>query len=278
MEVLHMSNISHLIPETFLVGPEDFAYEVVVHPTRLYAVLQRPWIFVRAILHTPFMTPVRVLVRDVHNWWVHANIEAFASANAREAVIQEAQAWAANINTDSNSTLDALNTLNRFSRGMSRHMTKSIWSYFFSHDVPTSASKYTARRRSSSPVDEHHEVVERRRQHHHELALGHAILHTPAAQTHWVPEESIAAHEKPSPQRVFVNTNTESIGIGMVSPATARSRSLLQFLDDTFVKRMNAVQAYSSEVALGDGVVQILPAVVTDEFFRGDMQWPPTYV
>ncbi|KAJ1463795.1 hypothetical protein T484DRAFT_1758571, partial [Baffinella frigidus] len=41
---------------------------------------------------------------------------------------------------------------------------------------------------------------------------------------------------------------------------------------------MNAVQAYSSEVALGEGVVQILPRAAAEEFVKGDLPWPPTYV
>ena len=41
---------------------------------------------------------------------------------------------------------------------------------------------------------------------------------------------------------------------------------------------MNAVQKYSSDVALGEGVVQLLPSSVTDQFVKGPMLWPPTYV
>jgi hypothetical protein len=78
IEVLHMTNVSGTIPETFLVGPEDFAYDVVAHPRRFYRVMQKPWIFVRAILHMQYMTPVRVAVRNLHRWWVHSHIEAFS--------------------------------------------------------------------------------------------------------------------------------------------------------------------------------------------------------
>ena len=29
-----------------------------------------------------YMTPVRIVVRDLYKWWIHAHIEAFSSANA----------------------------------------------------------------------------------------------------------------------------------------------------------------------------------------------------
>ena len=38
IEIVHMTNISNDIPDTFLIGPEDFAYEIVAHPSRLYMV------------------------------------------------------------------------------------------------------------------------------------------------------------------------------------------------------------------------------------------------
>ena len=84
-------------------------------------------------------------------------------------------------------------------------------------------------------------------------------------------KEQIAAYTS-------VNNPIQDSEIATVSHRAIRARSLLQFLDDKFVKKMNAVQAYSSEVALGEGVVQILPSIVTDPFFKGDMPWPPTYV
>lgn len=279
MEVLHVANISHLIPETFLIGPEDFAYDVVMHPARFYAVLRRPWLFVRAALQTRYMTPVRVLLRDVHRWWVHANIEAFSSANELETVLQDAQAWAANSNNkgNRNSTRTALDSIDRFTNGMSRHLTTSVWRYLFSNRKPVSSKRYKSDRNTRSSDKKSHEThrrsTEQRRQTHHEMALGHAILHTPAVRAHWVPEESGAKTWKRAPHTLHVQTNADKN-----DASKAPKRSLLQFVDTAFVERVNAVQAYSSSVALGAGVVQILPATVADKFVKVDMPWPPTYV
>ena len=41
---------------------------------------------------------------------------------------------------------------------------------------------------------------------------------------------------------------------------------------------MNDVQKYSSAVALGDGVVQILPKSAAKEFVRGPILWPSLYI
>lgn len=105
------------------------------------------------------------------------------------------------------------------------------------------------------------------------MALRHAILHTPAVRTHWVPEESNAETRQRTPRTLHVKMNADKNDAGK-----APTRSLLQFVDRNFVDRVNAVQAYSSNVAIGAGVVQILPQTVTDEFFKGDIPWPPSYV
>ncbi|KAJ1468512.1 hypothetical protein T484DRAFT_3629701 [Baffinella frigidus] len=309
MEIVHVANISHLIPDTFLIGAEDFAYDVVAHPSRLYAVLQRPWLWVRALLHTQSMTPLRVLIRDAHRWWVHANIEAFASTNALVNAMEEMDSDKHN-NTDTHGHT-ANNTprgsFETFSRGMSRHLTGLFWRHLFSRGTPL-VNKHAPHKTAQPPTKV--EARERRRKDEHKLALGHAIMHTPTARAHWVPEEStmdtgpipVATHYETSSTNPETNsetnsetnpeTNSETNFEGGsptnpegLSPATesvpagtAGKRALQQFIDNSFINRMNAVQSYSSEVALGEGVVQILPKAAAAEFVKGDIPWPPTYV
>jgi hypothetical protein len=225
------------------------------------------------------MTPVRVFLRDIHEWWIHANIEAFSSANAMETIVNDAEAWAGDARKTlmRNETLDdALVLVDRFSRGMSRHLTTSIWRYLFSRTRPTTASrKY---RHILHPDDARSMDKQLRQQQHHEIALSHTILHTPSVRAHWIPTEQIHTVDEQMAAYTSTNSPTKQRDIATLPPKEIHARSLLQFLDDKFVKRMNSVQEYSSEVALGEGVVQILPKIVSDKFIEGDMPWPPTYV
>lgn len=262
IEIVHITNISHLIPDTFLVGPEDFAYEIVANPVRLYAIVQRPWIWIRAILHSRYMTPVRLIVRDAHQWWVHANIEAFASANALAAAVAEVQVLAGN-GTNVTSELD---TMFAFSRGMSSHLTSSMWNYLFK---PIIAPKKHYKKSDTAHVAHH--IAKQRLRKHHNIALGHSIMHIPAARAHWDPKQA-ATIPRSTGARQVPNSQLKQ------DPNGIHTRKLQQFIDSSFIDRMNAVQKYSSNVALGDGIVQILPQSAAEQFVSGDMPWPPTYV
>ena len=308
IEIVHMTNISSIVPDTFLIGPDDFADDIMGHPTRIYALLNRPWIWARAILHMQCMAPARVLIRDAYKWWTHANIEAFASANDFATIALAARAALRADNSSGNaSTVDSSDArqLKDFSRSMSRHLTGSLASYIFGwapngrrnsgHSVGGNKHDKVFETTPDGPSVNATELFERAqlRQRRHELALGHAILHTPISRTHWVPEQETQQSHGDSPGGVASpggdSDNAKVVAFETpsyskhsssthVTPNNPTSRSLLQFVDDSFITRMNAVQQYSSEVALGDGVVQILPASAAEQFILGDMAWPPNYV
>jgi hypothetical protein len=61
-------------------------------------------------------------------------------------------------------------------------------------------------------------------------------------------------------------------------PTHKNARALLALLDTEFINRMNAVQKYSSDVALGDGIVQILPGTAATEFVKGPILWPSLFI
>ncbi|KAJ1468673.1 hypothetical protein T484DRAFT_3629597 [Baffinella frigidus] len=308
IEIVHLTNVSSLIPDTFLVGPEDFATDVVAHPVRMYTVLQRPWIWVRALLHSTYMAPVRVLLRDAHKWWLHANIEAFASSNALATMQAAARAAVAAPGDDSidtnttNTNTTSTNTtslLDDFSRGMSRHLTASMWTYIFNFNPVRSPSRTGHRTGQTTTVfaavnQTNRLQAQQRRQRRYETALGHSILHTHTARSHWLQKtDDTVSSEKPYtkkklPKKVMTfKTSSATMQPSLASSPSPSplpvmhsnpSRSLLGLVDDSFVSRMNAVQRYSEDVALGDGVVQILPEAAAKEFFRGDFSWPITYV
>jgi hypothetical protein len=333
LEIVHLTNISEFIPDTFLVGPEDFAYDVAAHPHRLFTVLQRPWVAVRALMHTQSMAPLRVVVRDLHRWWVHSQIEAFAVANeyaaAAAAKLAAAAAATARGNTTTttttngtttttttnngtttsttNATTTTTETLRGFSFEMSRHMVSRLWnSVFNTHGAPSRGHATTARHeaKATPPLDAN-ETLQRqsqsRRLRAHRNALGHSLLHTRLMRAHWVPEEQPNG-EAPPPPPPPPPPPTRAATTAAVPPPTrtaaafatqqekrqeqprassaghTHARTLKQAVDYTFINRMNAVQSYSSDVALGEGVVQILPAVSANEYLRGDFLFPPTFV
>ena len=200
-----MTNVSGPIPETFLVGPEDFAYDVVAHPLRLYQVMQKPWIFIRAILHMQSMTPVRVAVRDLHRWWVHSHVEAFSSAHAL-ATAKAAVSKSANIITGVQNASDVFAktmhvTAEEFSRGMSANLANSMWnSLFGSKNTPPKIVKWNGGGRKrhmhahrALRTKDHLEVLKQAERSHqnHLTGLCHSILHAHVSRKHWVPESAL---------------------------------------------------------------------------------------
>ena len=345
LEIVHLTNISDVVPETFLVGPEDFAYDVVAHPHRIYAVLRRPWVAVRAIMHTQWMAPVRVVVRDVHRWWVHSQIAAFAAANewvADAAAAKAAADGGGNVSNSSSSSSNRSNSsssssskgspttvaesLRELSQGMSLHLARQLWSNMFTSASAPPAYVHPAEDRARETLRGN---ARRRHMRAHTAAIGHSVLHTPLVRAHWVPEdeaddkdgEGAAPGERgsgaeplappPPRQRTRVGSGSSGGRRGRASTAgvlptlsahlaqqserkqqqqqraaatatgaAARrhSRSLKEAVEYSFIERLNAVQQYSSEVALGEGVVQILPKAAAEEYARGEVLWPPTFV
>jgi hypothetical protein len=328
IEIVFFTNTSSFIPDTFLIGSLDFAYEVVAHPIRLYAIIQRPWVLVRAVMHTEYMAPVRLVVRDLHRWWLHAHIEAFSSANMLASKIQEGQDIdgnpAGNITSRARIYNDSM-TISAYANGMSRHLTNSAWSYVFGsnkgYGAHTSKQHHSGGlrdRRDFNPLyPKAHLTVAENHTHryaqNHAIAFGHSILHANEVSQRWLrnrtdenrslqyPRFHQSLHEiggfkqdhrqakknknfvLMSPQQHRGNsanmeyvksTNRKNAG----NVTATHSRGLKQAIDQSFIARMNAVQKYSSDVALGEGVVQLLPKAVTDQFVRGPMLWPPTYV
>jgi len=56
------------------------------------------------------------------------------------------------------------------------------------------------------------------------------------------------------------------------------SRKLLQAPSVSFVQKLVEVQQYSTDVALGEGTVQVLPGEAAELFAKGPISWPPKYV
>ena len=291
LEIVHLTNISDFIPDTFLVGPEDFAYDVVAHPNRLFAVLQRPWVVVRALMHTQAMAPLRVVVRDLHRWWVHSQIAAVASANELAADKLANDGGPATNGTDGNHTTrtngsddhTAPETLLGRSQDISRHMTGQLWAYLY---PGASRGDATGHAYQDAPVGVNETLqreARRRRMRAHTTALGHSLLHTRAMRAHWVPEEQLPHSERADSATTAAPKKKKSpppAGTAGTAPrgAPTHSRTLKEAVDYSFINRMNAVQQYSSDVALGEGVIQILPQVSAEEYVRGPFLFPPTFV
>jgi hypothetical protein len=149
---------------------------------------------------------------------------------------------------------------------------------------------------------ERSEMLERSHQ-NHLTGLRHSILHAHISRKHWVPEhqENRKEHNQennkgrhPNPEnKVTVNIPTahRPPQFGQyplqfdqnpkklpAKKSHQNARNLLDMIDTEFVNRMNEVQKYSSAVALGDGVVQILPNSSAQQFVRGPILWPSLFI
>jgi hypothetical protein len=130
--------------------------------------------------------------------------------------------------------------------------------------------------------------TENRRQRNHKMGLRHSILHAHISRKHWSGEisEEKSVQSEPHHKKIMHIPATRTAGKYLASKHPSsftkhghkHSRELLDFIDTDFVNRMNSVQKYATDVALGDGVVQILPKSAAEKFVEGPILWPSVFI
>jgi hypothetical protein len=74
-EVLTQLNLQNKIPDTFLLGLQDFSTDILSHPSRIGLFIANPSIPLLSFLHSEMMTPVRSMLRSLRQFVTHMSVE-----------------------------------------------------------------------------------------------------------------------------------------------------------------------------------------------------------
>jgi hypothetical protein len=243
-EVITALNLTG-IPDTFLLSIDDFTNDIVTQPANLYTIfISKPHTLLRAMLHMQAFQPVRTLIRQCKWWVVHAIIEASSTmqyASAGEGV-------------------------------NSKNMKQVLSSFSYIEHVYNVVARYfrfnskTILRNTTIQIALYDQI---------RSELNGTLFEFMDSAPFVFVHKSSTLHVN---NQSTTNTSESQLNQTTINTSNGNTFNMRQLLQNSFIENIASTQLYSWDVALGDGATQVIKGSTSEEFLRGDTEWPPKYV
>ncbi|KAJ1465599.1 hypothetical protein T484DRAFT_1757294, partial [Baffinella frigidus] len=244
-EVIQTMRMPQDFPDTFLLSIDDFTRDVLSNYHHCLTLFVRhPHAVLRALMHSPFMHPVRTVMRQFKQWVIHMQIEVHS------------------ISEHYKETNDTLAT--------SVHSRSVFSSIGYMGTVYNTFAKYYGLQQHniSAEFEDGIEIMQQQMN-------GSLMMFMDSSPLRYTLRRK-ARHQTLANQSESMNMSGAATTL-LVVPSS-NTRRLLQDTTNSFLQRMEETQLYSWDVALGGGTTQIIGGSIAREYLEGPVGWPPKYV